>query len=78
MGEDFHLGQDVALRDIVRVTFPDGGRAVGRVISLFEAPRKLARVVADTPRGGWHGLAREVVMVRHDETNRLWRDGEKT
>ena len=76
MKDNFKLGQDLALRDIVRVAFPDGSRAVGRVIALFEAPGRPPRATVDTPRGEWSGLAREAVMLRHDETNRRWRDGE--
>jgi hypothetical protein len=75
MAERFEAGLDIALRDIVRVTFADGGRSVGRVIALLEVPNQPTRASVDTPRGEWRGLAREVVVVRRDETNRLWRDG---
>lgn len=74
--EDVEAGLDIALRDIVRVPLPDGTHALGRVIALFEAPGKLVQVTVETPGGDWGGLARDVTVVRLDETNKLWRDGE--
>lgn len=68
-------GQDIALRDIVRVVFDDGERAVGRVVAMFESQQRPPRVTVETPRGDWVGLAAQAVVIRTDETNRLWRDG---
>jgi hypothetical protein len=68
-------GQDIALRDIVRVVFDDGERAIGKVVALYEADPKPLRATVETPRGDWSGLAAQVVVVRTDETNRMWRDG---
>lgn len=76
-GMDVEAGLDIALRDIVRVPLPDGTHAIGRVIALFESPGKLVRVTVDTPGGDWSGLARDVAVVRMDETNKRWRDGER-
>ena len=69
-------GIDIALRDIVRVEFADGGSAVGRVIAMGQFPGRPATVTVETPRGDWSGPAREARVLRTDERNRLWRDGE--
>lgn len=74
-GMDIEAGVDIALRDIVRVEYPDGSRAIGRVVAMYEAWGEPVRVVVEIPGGEWRGLARDVIRVRMDETNRLWRDG---